>query len=1817
MKKRHLSMVLALCMLLCSLPLVARMVRAAGYVEVGDFYFKSDENEGSGWTRDETNKVIKIINHGLFSVKNKDPNTATSWRIEINANIDVRLNLEGVNINTQNIIGTAAIKVAANSTANVTIEVVEGTVNRVAGRNYPGILYGAIGEYTGTLTFIGNGTLYTTGESSDASVAGGAGIGGGPYNRNVSNIYIDGPTIYATGGNYAPGIGSCLDGTASNIVIKSGTVIANGGENAAGIGCGDSGRVDGITIEGGTVKATGGKKSAGIGGGMNGEAKNIIIKDGDVTAYGNFGGAGIGSGLQNDANGHSTNVDGITISGGVVRAFGSAYDNDPFNAGAGIGSGGSTRFSKPGNVDNVTISGGTVKAVGATTKNYKADDIGSGTKEDGNSGDCTNIKITGGSVNAPKHGCQAVNAKGQSVALMTISNPDEKAYLVNGVEYTPRNSKAIDGDTNLYLYLAEGDVLKDNQGNAVHFHIVDGKITTDTMKCVPCSGNDGYRYHEDRCTVSGCGLAQNKTTHNFENFKCKDCGSDDERTFVCFKKESSTYREIAHVSPDAKIYELVDEPQISGRSFKHWYYEKDGKKVVIGRNAKLSDIADAIGIVGGDPWVDVYAEFKTRELSITGDGIVEGTDYSYSGDGVLTILSSKTMTISNKNPAEAATDRIVVAKDVIANIRLCNVYIDVSEFDNKAAFMIERGGHGAVTLTITNSGTGTYENRLISGKNCAGIQTPSIESWALVITEELTSPNAKVSLTVRGGSGAPGIGNDVDAQNITILKGHITAYGGENAPGIGSGDSGVCDNIVIGDETGVDKNGPVVTAVGDNSPGIGSAYVAKNIYIYSGTVTAIGGGVQDDIGCQGKNMAGKIHILGGSVKAGTVSEPVVGASENPVASLIIENPRGDDVYVDGVKYIPSNHTAADAKDTNLYLWLTTTGSHTVKVGEDGIEYVYSYKNGKFDRERDLTITSNTSEAAVEGTDYSYALGVLTILSDKSMTVGMRNGVARTADRIVTAAGVNANITLSGVNIDTSETGNAENSTVGYAPIAVADGNGENVTITLANGSVNTLRGGFGVAALQKGSGSGKLTITGRGTLNATGENCGAGIGSGYRCNTSNIIILDGTIVAQGGIYSAGIGGGYNYGDVNGENYLGGGASNITIKGGNVTAIGGAWGAGIGSGYGVAEYSHDKLIASNITIEGGIVKAQGGVNCAGIGGGNWGSVSNITIKGGDVTALGGNSGAGIGGGYKSNIEDITISGGKVTATGGNFGAGIGGGFNSDIIDGITITGGVVNANGGDNASAIGGAATEPENITISGGTITVTSKNGSGIGAGYYNNAQIEVVISGGSIRIAEPVNTNGRITPLIGTGGESSSEPSRKLNVCIPKNGKGEGAKEVYLLVIANPSGKDVYIDGVKHTPSNHTAGDAADTNLYAYLTDGRHTVKIGDGEEKVYHYDKANSRFIETDCVDGSKDHKCDYCGETASTCIDKNKNHECDVCGATMGVHEAAEGKHTCDYCGKTVSTCIDKNKNHECDVCGATMGVHEAAEGKHTCDYCGKTVSTCIDKNKDHKCDDCGAPMGVHEAAEGKHTCDYCGENASQCEDKNKDHKCDDCGAPMGVHEAAEGKHTCDYCGKTASTCTDENKDHKCDDCDAPMGVHEAAEGKHTCDYCGKNASQCEDKNKDHKCDDCGAPMGVHEAAEGKHTCDYCGQNVNSHSGGEASCNEEAVCGICGEKYGERDGKNHRKLKHVEAKAATAEADGNIEYWHCEDCNKYFGDKDCNNEITLADTIVSKPSDSKVPETGDNSHMVIWFALLVVSGGALAGTVAYGKKRKHFAK
>ena len=276
--------------------------------------------------------------------------------------------------------------------------------------------------------------------------------------------------------------------------------------------------------------------------------------------------------------------------------------------------------------------------------------------------------------------------------------------------------------------------------------------------------------------------------------------------------------------------------------------------------------------------------------------------------------------------------------------------------------------------------------------------------------------------------------------------------------------------------------------------------------------------------------------------------------------------------------------------------------------------------------------------------------------------------------------------------------------------------------------------------------------------------------------------------------------------------------------------------------------------------------------------------------------------------------------------------------------------------------------------------------------------------------------------------------------------------------------------------------------------------------------------------------------------------------TCGAVFNKAEHSGGK----------ATCIAKAV---CEFCKAEYGeklphdfTAETVDAKYL-----KSAATCTEKAVYYKsCAVCGL------SSEGT------ADEATFFSGNALDH---DWGA--WTQNSDEKTHT-RICKRDTShteteNCIDANKDHKCDICDYII-------------------SECVDDNKDHK-------------------CDYCGKKLTEHTGGKATCKDKAKCEVCGAEYGELDAKNHTDLKHFPATAATKTTEGNIEYWYCEGCGKYFSDKVGTKEIKKADTVTVKlKDDSKSPQTGDNFNLALWLSLLLVSGGAAIGTTVVSRKKKY---
>ena len=173
--------------------------------------------------------------------------------------------------------------------------------------------------------------------------------------------------------------------------------------------------------------------------------------------------------------------------------------------------------------------------------------------------------------------------------------------------------------------------------------------------------------------------------------------------------------------------------------------------------------------------------------------------------------------------------------------------------------------------------------------------------------------------------------------------------------------------------------------------------------------------------------------------------------------------------------------------------------------------------------------------------------------------------------------------------------------------------------------------------------------------------------------------------------------------------------------------------------------------------------------------------------------------------------------------------------------------------------------------------------------------------------------------------------------------------------------------------------------------------------------------------------------------------------------------------------------------------------------------------------------------------------------------------------GTHTRRCGVDGC-QAGVETKNCTDADKNHICDICGYIISECTDTDKNHICDYCGKAISKHEDEVKDHTCTD----------KDKNHICDYCGKAISEHE-------DEVKDHTCTDKD-----KNHI----------------------CDYCGKAISEiEDEDKEIKKANTAAERlPDAPKSPKTGDNNSLILWIALLFISGGTVINTTVVTKKKRH---
>ena len=622
-------------------------------------------------------------------------------------------------------------------------------------------------------------------------------------------------------------------------------------------------------------------------------------------------------------------------------------------------------------------------------------------------------------------------------------------------------------------------------------------------------------------------------------------------------------------------------------------------------------------------------------------------------DGIKISYTSKTGTndstshVVGKSPIDVVNGEVALR---LADGSISEITSLTNGFDLSAGFLhagaalhISKGttlsieGPGSLAARVEDSNGNGLKSACIGGN--PGESTGSVEIKGGTVKASAYVKNVGLS-GIKAEGAAIGAGKDGSCAGVTISGGKVTANveaPNIDAAGIGSGASSAAGT----------SSCPVRIAGGTVS--VSSKATGSN------QGAAIGGGYQSN---------SDVTISGGAVK---VEHSGTGATGSKIGAGVKAEDEGitNSLTIAGGKFADKD---ADAKNNTVYGAKVSKGYVLQQnAGSDKDDYPYEVINPT----GDFTVSGGKL-----GEDYTYQDNVLTVKTEKALTIGMsvfaddaftyddnvfelskevKNGTK--ADRIVVDPGASktANVTLSGVAIDMSDI-------YGVAALSTTRGKAH---IKLAEGSINVLLGGGDAAGLSVGTGG--IELDGAGSLYAEGGDGGAGIGSGKGAAAGDIAVALSTT-------------------------------------GTISVLGGSCGAGIGSG-------HDGRVG-DISVAGGTVNARGLVNGAGIGTGMDGSGGVVSISGGTIDARANEGGAAIGTGFglgdgtDSSVKKIVVSGGRISArTESLNAAAIGSEKGGAVSQGIEISGGFISADQifGSTGKPIGaGGGAKSVDVTITGG-----------------------------------------------------------------------------------------------------------------------------------------------------------------------------------------------------------------------------------------------------------------------------------------------------------------------------------------------------------------------------------------------------------------------------------------------------------------------------------------------------------------------------------
>lgn len=1258
----------------------------------------------------------------------------------------------------------------------------------------------------------------------------------------------------------------------------------------------------------------------------------------------------------------------------------------------------------------------------------------------------------------------------------------------------------------------------------------------------------------------------NDKTKNLKPFSSDAKLKNDNGEYVYLAAISNPNGEEITINGDPQQYRFLSSSDMT-------FYAYVPKDIAGTASVKVGDKQYSYGLNEG-----IFEEMGS-DLVIRGDNeILEyGLEYTYPAKtGILTVNNcAGSVTIKNADESVPTNDRIYIGSDeapstVNVTLNGVNIYAPYDSDNDTYHPAIECNEYVNCNLIIYGGST----NKLIA---IAGETTISVGRSLTVSCYAGSAENGHIcdetcgTLYVEQKNTAPAIGILDSEPNkfIEFKSGRITVISDN-------------ENAIDGYQEGkIILSGGFIYAKSDGASALGSAKyfsLSKGVYTLESnqryyalaTTNNTDGEVHIDssasVYIRGKNGAYGEQTYG----MNAISKAPVSCVKNAdgsypeVALITIANPQNEDVYFNG-KLLPFK-THSDS-DTNLYIYADRSAKHTVKVGGSEKTYEYVAAMRAFAAiGSDLVIAAADGSALTMGVDYDYYIssvtnpvtqasadiGTLNVYTDNPVVIKNADGVSSTQDIIVINASY-ADVTLAGVNISYPSMWTDSS--------ALCIANDNTASITLADGTTNTLISdslyGCGIAK----DGTGTLTISCEKAKNSFSHKCDESCG---------------TLIAKANMYGSAIGS--TSGQCNGKT-----AQMITILGGNITAAskhGAAIGGGIYTG------------AENITVSGGNINATSGGSSAAIGSGGKNSSSseavtaeNIKILGGNINAVGGFGAAAIGGGKESSASNITIANANVKAVTDDYSAAIGGGRNANGKN-IRIENSILYAASKSGAAIIGGGVNGTgDKIYIENSVVSLVQKGSCGpdmIGNGVDGVAS-EIYIDNSSVAMYST----------------STFRPDISQNSRI-KNSAGE---PVYLLTVDNPNGDEVIVDGVMAIAANNIAADQSDTGLHLWLAGRDHSLTFTDSDGATtqidYHFNDLVNEFklCEADIDDGYRYNETAHwyvCKNSALCTVKFNyQNH--------LGGNATCTNKAICEACGIEYGDPLGHNMQYfEYVPETCTTDGHLPY---YYCDRCDKYFGRETD-SLDTELNVFIIPATGHDMtkvdavpasceADGSieyYECGYCGKLFSDADGKNEITAAD-------TEIAAAGHRYL-----TSWTFDSDSHWHKCAVCgSADTIVPHVSSGEatettaETCTICGYEI----------------APMLGHIHAN----------NLMPVYAVKPTCTKDGNIGYyvcsCGKMFADSNAAAALTEADIVIPAAghgATEIRNRVE--PTETANGYTGDEYCTvcNELVKRGTVIPATASSETtpPQTSDNSILVLCVLLLFVSGGAGILITVCGRKK-----